>query len=926
MRDFIKKGIQAKLNIESAANTPEAVDNETILEYASLFQELDDLSVDGTEAGNVRKLGMDIPLDDDVELETIEFNVADGKVGDVRGDNTATTVAESYEEMKTLDQFYQEALEEIPRLPRESDDGYKRRVSEYAEQMYNEYCADAEACGYFGFDKIKINDSRVTSRMNVNFGPMYEGSSDNFVTKVNTFFATDEKHNLTQKQLDSVSLVKEGALKNIGSSLKAYMESNYDVDSNTSVWDVVTPKTLIVPKGNADSFCVVLEYTNEITGKSEYFGWTAPVYGKDENREDIINSCEKINMESFYNETHYENRDKFLQEQAYINAEIGERIANRERPNRFFQEAIEGLEDAPTEGGDAAPADDTAATDAPPAEGGDANADAAGTDAAPAEGEEQKKKETAAVNDVSSEIAEKVANDTQNDAESDAEQVTFADDEVNPDDNVNVADEGNADETAVEDENASTDSVDADMDAAGDADEQLAELDELSSGSEDDLGGDAEATDSDLENIDTGNIDDMSVNQLLELGTESLKNMKVGELKDLISKGDNEAIAEAFILTPKNVNKEVDVKIRECLGVLNDNKMDVEKILGKFKHKGHKLNRTLSKAAKMTKVYSSDEIASIKKLNSCLAELLLTLRKGKAENYGSAIKGKIKDFTKEAEVVAAIVEDKMGKGADDTVLQEGLFLSSSNAKKRLGRKITPVYADMMSIAKMASNQVLNKGKINKMYKPIKRSSMNTWSAEPGRDGGFGYKSTSQSVTEINTPQSENINDLQRILSKIVRKPKVQRAFTSEEMGMISDVIDRLDDFVDLVESLIYDTSNNDNTALLDKIGEYATNIAELLQKLNDVCNSVPVADTNAADTTTDTAEADTTETTDTSETTTETETTEGEDTSSTEEPEEEEKKEEEEPEVEALEDDDVVVEEDPYDDDDDDKDEEEDED
>jgi hypothetical protein len=750
---------------------------------------------------------------------------------------------------------------------------------------------------------------------------MYEGSSDNFVTKVNTFFATDENHNLTQKQLDSVSLVKEGAFKNISSSLKAYMESNYDVDSNTSVWDVVTPKTLIVPKGNADSFCVVLEYTNEITGKNEYFGWTAPVFGKDDNREDTINSCEKINMESFYNETHYENRDKFLQEQAYINAEIGERIANRARPNRFFQEAIEGLEDAPTEGGgDTAPAaDDAATTDAPPAEGGDATTDA---DAAPAEGDEQKKKETAAVNDVSSEIAEKVANDTQNDAESDEEQVTFADDEVNPDDNVNVADEGNADETAVEDENASTDSIDAGMDSAGDADDQLAELDELSSGSEDDLGGD-EATDSetDLEGIDTGNIDDMSVNQLLELGTESLKNMKVGELKDLISKGDNEAIAEAFILTPKNVNKEVDVKIRECLGVLNDNKMDVEKLLGKFKHKGHKLNRTLSKAAKMTKVYSSDEIASIKKLNSCLAELLLALRKGKSENYGTAVKGKMKDFIKEAEVVAAIVEDKMGKTPEDVVMQEGLFLSSSNAKKRLGRKITPVYADMMSISKMASNQVLNKGKINKMYKPIKRTSTNTWSAEPGRDGGFGYKSTSQNISEINTPQSENINDLQRILSKIMRKPKVQKAFTSEEMTMVSDVIDRLDDFVDLVESLIYDTSANDNTALLEKIGEYATTIAEILQKLNDVCNSVPVTsatnateETSTDDTTTDTSSEETTETTD--------------DDASAPIEEEPAKEEEEEPEVEALEDDDVVLEEEPenFSDDDDNKEEEEDED
>ena len=195
----------------------------------------------------------------------------------------------------------------------ESEGGFERRVRDYAEEMYNEYCADAEACGYFGFDKINISNDKVPSKLNVNFGTMNEGSTDNFVTKVNTFFATDADHNITQKQLDSVELVKNGALKHMGSSLKAYMESTYDVDKETSVWDVCTPKTLIVPKGNADSFCVVVEYTNEVTGKNEYFGWTAPVSNTDDTI--TMESCEKFNMESFINETQYENHDKFIQEQ-----------------------------------------------------------------------------------------------------------------------------------------------------------------------------------------------------------------------------------------------------------------------------------------------------------------------------------------------------------------------------------------------------------------------------------------------------------------------------------------------------------------------------------------------------------------------------------------------------------------------------------
>jgi hypothetical protein len=146
MRDFIKKQIQERMNIAST-NTAEPeneVSNEAILEYASLFQELDDLSMEGTEAGNTRKLGMDIPLDDDTEIESVEFDIAGGKVKDIP--DTAA-IQESYDGMKTFDKFYQEAYETLTRLPRESESGFGRRVQEYAEEMYNEYCAEAEACG-----------------------------------------------------------------------------------------------------------------------------------------------------------------------------------------------------------------------------------------------------------------------------------------------------------------------------------------------------------------------------------------------------------------------------------------------------------------------------------------------------------------------------------------------------------------------------------------------------------------------------------------------------------------------------------------------------------------------------------------------------------------------------------------------------------
>jgi len=833
MRNFIKQEIQSRMNETAKNNAPESVSTEAILEYASEIPELGDLSAEGTEAGATRKLSTDIPLlkdDEDAEIEKIEFDLGTGNV-DVNKDATVASVTESYTGIKSYEEFYQEAVDHVVKLPRESESSHERRVTEYADKLYNEYCEEAKECGLYGFDKINITDASVPSKINVNFGPMSAGSTDNFVTKVNTFFATDDQHNITKKQLDSVSLVKMGALKKIGEPLKAYMESTYNVDPETSVWDVCTPKTIIVPKGNGDSFCVVVEYTNEITGKDEYYGWTAPVTDKDENI--TMESCEKFNMESFVNETHYENKDVVVQEMAELEATKEAMRARRVRPSRFYQEAIEGVSDAPAEEPAAdAPAEEPAATDAP-AEGDETSVETSGGD-----------KETAAVNDVSSEIADKVAADTQGDAMAEDETITFSD-ETNPTDNVGVADAGDVDETSVEGEDAGIEGDDA---AVDDADAALSELDDTVSDTEDAVGEDLDGSEEEEGALDVDNVDDMSVNQLLELGKESLKDMKVGDLKNLIANKSDEEIQEAFIYTSKNINKELNIKLRKCLGILNDNKDNADAILKKFKSEGHSLNRALSKAAGMKKIYSSDEIKAIKDLNEALAQLLLVLRK-KTENYGSMVKGKIADFTKAAKKVGSIIDDKLNKGTGDTgevmqegFVQEGLFLSSGNAKKRLGRKLPPVYSDMMTIKKLADMGALTKGKLAKMYKPTKKTGTNTYYSGGTNDYGrqTGYSTSQNYEYDVNTPQSENINDLQRTISKIIRKPKIQTAFTDEDMNLISDLMDALDDFVDMVESLIYDTSASDNKVLVDKIGELAGKIGNMLQQLNNICSEMVI--------------------------------------------------------------------------------------
>ena len=824
MLEYIKSQIRERNNAAKPVQEsvePADVPNDVIMEYAHLFQELDEsLSEEGSWEGE-RKLGVDIPLDDDTEIESIELNL-DGRVEDIPGDAEAPSVTEEYATMKTYDKFFAEATQQVARLPRESDDAYCKRVSKLADKMYTEYCVDAEKIGAFGFRKYDITDERVPSKIKVNFGAISQGSDESYVGKVNTFFATDEDHKITKKQLDSVRLVQNGALKNIGPSLMSYMESKYDVPSGSSVWDVCTPTNIIVPKGNGDSFCVVLEYMNEITNQKEYFGWSRPV------REDIDTDYEKINMESFVNETHYENKDTVIQEAAAA-TEVVEK-PKKKKFSRFFQEAIDmGTGDAgadtdnggnaaepPPIDGDAGSADQATDTD---------NVDAASTDTE--QSSDDASKETAAVNNVSSEIAEKVADSTQADATGDDEQITFPDETS---DDTGSTDGG---DSSVSFDSPDAGADDTSMDEGESVDDQLDDLDNTNT-EDDELGDDTEGLDGDedgsIEN--DGDIESMSMEEIMNNASDKLKNMPLSELKEFLVNGENTSadFQEAFILTKKNINQEVDVRLRKCLGILNDNKMNIDKLMKKFKFEGHSLNRVLIKASKTKDVYSSDEQNDLKKLNSVLGELMVSLKKSNDSSYVSSVKRKIEAFTKQSKVVAAFVEDKMEKPVQEGFVQEGLFLSSNNAKKRLGRRLSPVHSDLSSIVSAGDNGTFTKGKLNKMYKPTKR----TWGYNPGYDGGI----TTSKDYDVNTPQSENINDLQRILSKIIRKPKVQTAFNNEEISMISDLNDLLDDLVDMIEAVIYDNSGSDNKIVLDKIVTTSKKILAIIDNLDQACSAM----------------------------------------------------------------------------------------
>jgi hypothetical protein len=135
--------------------------------------------------------------------------------------------------------------------------------------------------------------------------------------------------------------------------------------------------------------------------------------------------------------------------------------------------------------------------------------------------------------------------------------------------------------------------------------------------------------------------------------------MSIAELRDFLASHQDPAdIQEAFILTKKNINNEVDVYLKKTLGVLNDNKMEIGQLVNEFKKYGKKLNKVLSKASKATKVYNNNEIDNIKKLNKCLTDLMITIKASTDKSSIQVIKRLMKAFTSQAAVVGKIVEKK----------------------------------------------------------------------------------------------------------------------------------------------------------------------------------------------------------------------------------------------------------------------------
>lgn len=634
MIDYIKKQILAREEASGRSMkhaTIDADENKLINEYAHLFQELDDISVEGTDSGKIRKMDVDIPLEDDIEIESIEMNLADGRVVDVPAD---AAIQESlYKKIKTFDDFYQEAVSKFSQLPRESENRFKNRCNEYASKRFNEYSNYIIQEGLFGFDKIDINDNAVPSVATIDFGPIKRDSDQHYFVKLPVLFKTDNNKKVLKKQLASLNcfIANADAMLESGDVLLSMIRENNNVPDGTNVWDIATPTNLFVPVDPIDQYKVVIEFEIENNSDKLYLAWAVPIKSMEGSS---TQNALKIDNEP---------ADNFISKRDIIRESFK---IKKHVPNRFVQEAIDFNDSAEQDGA----TDNDKETDS----NTDVNTDNTDTDV-----------NTTPVdsNDVSDKIADKIASDSDNNK--DTSDTDDNKDTTDDNDNKDTADTDDNKNNTDADDNKDTDDTD-DMNTASSKDESTDQDVDTS-----DINDDDSSIDDKLDDLDTSikksddddddsttDFDNMTVDQLIENGSEKLKGMTIKQLKSFLNDNNADAIQEAFILTKKNINSEVDTHIRKALGILNASDMSFTEIVKTFKHEGKRLNRVLSKAYKMKDVYSDEELNSIMKLNKILTDLMMTLKVQVTDNDVAVTKRLIKIFTVQCTNVSEFVERK----------------------------------------------------------------------------------------------------------------------------------------------------------------------------------------------------------------------------------------------------------------------------
>jgi len=714
-QEIAKKEQEKKKAFHAQEAQPIQEMDEEILKFAHLFQEMEELTIVGTNAQRERPV-IDIPIEDDIELDLVEVDVKTGRIVDVPMD---VQTNEAFSQEKTFDDFYQEASKKVPRFHRESNKSYRNRIQTKASELYSEYHDYIVQEGLFGNDMMSIGDDRVPSNAMVDLGPLHEGGSRHYIAKLPVFFETTNDHQISLNQIHALNVASNlEAFEHMGEALRGLLVKdglNKEL-YNEEIWDIATPLRVIVPIVN-EKFVVGIEF--EIEGIKHPYPvmWSInksivrqSKSGKVENKDELMKKLGG-DKEHEYDNIKVADKDfdsmKLVCKKDFKESEAIKEAAMYVPPNRwrtgdrFYQEAIDfggGAPDPNTGMGGGATADLNNMGGAPDLNQTTptANADAS----------------TATTNDVSQQIADSVANATaantaaQGQANIMSTNPTF---DANVDDTFSDLDNAmGAVDTPPADDMSDMNTPPAGMDDLGDdvgtppmdTPAPAESLDDITPPDTDTDPIPEEPTGDMDKGLGDVDIDNMSMDDMIQQGIEKLKTLPMAQLKEFLSDGSggvgssggddlslefaittetDEVVTEAF-----HLKKELSMGIRRILGDLNSNDMSWKEIFEGVKKDGKGLSKTLSRAIK-TKDFSYAK-RELEGLGHALNELTMQLDGTPASGQVSKIKDSIKNFAKSSKAVSKVID--LNDLVEEKISDVEYAMRHNDPKKIIPKKLT----------------------------------------------------------------------------------------------------------------------------------------------------------------------------------------------------------------------------------------------
>lgn len=643
MLDYIKQQLAARSpqpDVTFAEADIGQQTDELVTEYAHIFQELDDLTVEGEDAHRDRPIALDIPIEDDVELDTVELNLMDNRLVDVPMD--VTTNMESFvEQMKTFEDFYREACEAIVPFDREDDDMLDIRRSEYAQEQYDIYHKQMEDEGLFGFEPVSIVDKIVPTSIMESFGILDESNpNQKYMVKMPVMFELTGNQTIYRSQLDALKVA------NVNCIYEQFTDVLQKKLGINNVWDVVTPKRVIVPR-TLDEYELIVEFDYDKSDKPIYEGWA---YRRKPSERDVeVHSYPHESIKDIVENITMMNKKDYVHQESYIESITPDRW----NLDSMFQEAIDfGYPDETTEaakqnqpasGGDTTnvdPSTPTVSSDSntentdqaePTDVSVDSNADNmdqqtpppddASAENPPADDPNKLPVDT---NDVSDQIADNVSDQTSD--QQNADTGVDANGDISIDDTNSV---DNVDSTNDMSSNVNFDNIDTSLDDLDNTGDQTP----------------GDETMGDPANMD---INSMSIDDIMAQAAEKLKSMPIEQVKQFLT--DGTTTQEAYTSDPQrgsarqSSRKVLTDELTYLLGILNSNK-SLPEIVDTFKKYGKKYNNDVIKLTRNTKEFTSSEIQLLNVLSHRLNNLMIGFKPTSDKQETEHIKSLIKDFT-----------------------------------------------------------------------------------------------------------------------------------------------------------------------------------------------------------------------------------------------------------------------------------------